>query len=321
MNYIKSIIEKIEKNDKIALFQHVNPDGDSISSSYGLGLAIKEKYPNKEVVVVADLEYLKTNFKVMDFDESMFKDSIDDSYLGIIGDVSVEARVIKSEELKKANEIICFDHHQNESDLDCSIFWHESTYPASAIQAYEIAKEFNIDFSEETSMFLLLGVLTDTGFFKYSSANPKPLNVVADLFKNVSNERMNKFHRDFARRTKKDLEITAYILDNIKYEKNVAYVIFDKDIVEKFGHINLKIKVNSIGNIEGTDTWAFFLHTIEEDGSVLWSCNMRSSGPKIVEVAKKWGGGGHFKACGARVATRENVDEVIEDLTNVKEYV
>lgn len=319
MNYTKTIAEKIKENNKIALFQHINPDGDSISSSYGLGLAIKEKYPNKEVVVVTDLEYLKTNFKSMTFDETMFANEIDDTYLGIVGDVSVKDRVIKFEELAKAKEIICFDHHQNESDIEGALFWHESTYPASAIQAYEIAKEFGIEFSEETSVFMLLGILTDTGFFKYSAANPKPLEVVADLFTNVSNERMNKFHSDFARRTKADLEITAYILDNIQYKKNVAYVIFEKEAVDKFGHVRLKIKVNTIGNIEGTNIWSFFIHTEEEDGSTLWSCNMRSSGPKIVDVAKKWGGGGHFKACGARVKTREDMLQVLEDLTNVTE--
>ena len=310
----------IEKNNKIALFMHINPDGDSISSSYGLGLAIKEKYPNKEVVICADYEYLTKYFKFLKLDKNMFVESIDDTYLGIIGDVSQKHRIIKYEELSKAHSIVCFDHHQNETDLDTEIFWHEPEYPASAIQACEIAKTFEIKFSEETAVHLILGVLTDTGFFKYSGANPKPLTIVAELFEFISDTRMNEFHKGFAIRTKKDLEISAYILQNIQYKKNVAYVVFEKDIVEQYGLIPLKIKVNTIGNIEGSDIWAFFIHNTSDDKDI-WSCNLRSSGPKIVDVAKKWGGGGHVKACGAKVDTKENVLDLIEDLTKVTDYV
>jgi len=56
----------IEKHDSITLYMHKRPDGDSISSSYGLALAILEKYPNKDVKVVADINYLKENFKMID---------------------------------------------------------------------------------------------------------------------------------------------------------------------------------------------------------------------------------------------------------------
>jgi len=51
MNKItKEIKELIEKHDKIALFHHTMPDGDSLSSSFALVKAIKKTYPNKEVV-------------------------------------------------------------------------------------------------------------------------------------------------------------------------------------------------------------------------------------------------------------------------------
>ncbi len=320
MNYTKEIFQKIKDNNKIALFQHVNPDGDSISSSNGLAWAIKEAFPEKEVVIVSNYDYLAEHFAFLDFDKSIFVNEIDDTYLGIVGDVSVADRIINIEELKKAKEIICFDHHQNETDIEPTLFWHEPTYPASAIQAFEIAQEFGIKFSEKTSLLLLIGILTDTGFFKYSAANPKPMLAVAALLENVSNERMNKLHTGFAMRTKEDIEISKYILANIQYDENVAYVLFDKDVVDKFGYIKLKIKVNSIGNIEGTNIWAFFVNQ-EDDGKMIWSCNMRSSAPNIVTVAKKYGGGGHMKACGAKVNTKEEVMKVIEDLKAVTELV
>ncbi|WKX02468.1 DHH family phosphoesterase [Candidatus Mycoplasma mahonii] len=320
MNYKKEIFNKIKENNKIALFQHIQPDGDSISSSIGLGMAIKEAYPKKEVVVVADYEYLKENFKFLEFDKKMFKTEVDDSYLGIVGDVSVSARILNIDQLLKTKEIICFDHHQNVTDLKSTIFWHEPTCPASAMQAYQIAKEFEIKFSEGTSLFLMIGILTDTGFFKYSAANPMPLQFTSELLENISNKKMNDLNRLMANRTKADLDMHGYILNNIKYKENVAYIIFSKKTVVKYGLFNLKIKINTIGNIEGSNIWAFFLPE-EEDGKMFYGCHMRSSGPKISPVATKWGGGGHFKACGAKVKNLDEVHSVIDDLINVKEMV
>ncbi|RTZ68772.1 MAG: hypothetical protein DSZ21_01130 [Tenericutes bacterium] len=59
---IDKIISLIEQNDKIAIFHHKRPDGDSISSSYGLLLALQKKYPNKKIVYLADEEYLGKYF-------------------------------------------------------------------------------------------------------------------------------------------------------------------------------------------------------------------------------------------------------------------
>lgn len=59
---LKQIVKEIKKANKIALFHHVHPDGDSISSSYGLLLAIKSKHPNKEVVFVADKKEIASLF-------------------------------------------------------------------------------------------------------------------------------------------------------------------------------------------------------------------------------------------------------------------
>ena len=311
------IIQKIKENNKIALFQHVNPDGDSVSSSVGLGMAIKEAFPDKEVVVVADYNYLVNSFKFLEFDKEMFVSSIDDSYLGIVGDVSIGARIVNYDELKKAKEVVCFDHHQNPTDIDPEVFWHEPTYPASAIQAFEIAKEFKKEFSEDTSVMLMVGILTDTGFFKYSGANPKPLEIVSELFRSISDERMRTFHTSMSTKTKEDLAIQGYILQNVKYDKNVAYVIFDDEVVNKYGYLKLKIKVNLIGNIDGTKIWGFFIKDKDKEGNVIYPTELRSSSTTIVDIAKKYGGGGHNLACGATLKSLEEVKEMIKDLNNL----
>ncbi len=59
---LKKITKLIQQNDKIALFHHINPDGDTLSSSYGLALALKEAFPKKEIKVVANEKELFSFF-------------------------------------------------------------------------------------------------------------------------------------------------------------------------------------------------------------------------------------------------------------------
>lgn len=312
---INKIIEKIESFQKIALFQHIQPDGDCISSTYGLLLAIKQKFPEKEVIMVSDYEYLNKNFKFLNIKEEYFKSKAGSDFLGIIGDVSIQKRIIKSEELLKCKEVICFDHHQNTSDLNANVFWHEPDYSASALQAFEIANEFMgyENMNEETSLIMMFGILTDTGFFKYSLAKPKPPWIFSRLLKNVSNDSIDKLYREMLVRTKDDIAVQQYLLSNLNYSGEVAYIIIPNDIVKKFGRNTIKTKINFIANIEGTKAWAFFTETLK-DKEHPWEVSLRSNGPNIREVAMKHNGGGHIRASGASAKNKEEIVEIIQEL-------
>ena len=67
--------------------------------------------------------------------------------------------------------------------------------------------------------------------------------------------------------------------------------------------------VNTMSDIRGTDIWVNFT---EADGGVL--CELRSAGPNINPIAVKYGGGGHAKASGAKVADRETAMKMLADL-------
>jgi len=59
----------------------------------------------------------------MDFDfKNNTVESIDESYLAIIGDCSDPARTYKGEELQKAGTKIIFDHHRNDAAIESNIF-------------------------------------------------------------------------------------------------------------------------------------------------------------------------------------------------------
>ena len=64
-----------------------------------------------------------------------------------------------------------------------------------------------------------------------------------------------------------------------------------------------------MADIKGTDIWVNFTET--EDGIL---CELRSSCYNINPIAVKYGGGGHAKASGATVSSKEEAMLLLADL-------
>jgi phosphoesterase RecJ-like protein len=67
--------------------------------------------------------------------------------------------------------------------------------------------------------------------------------------------------------------------------------------------------VSTLGDVKGIKAWCFF---IEEEDQI--RVRLRSKGPVINQLAKKYNGGGHPLAAGASVYSWNEVDTVIDDL-------
>jgi phosphoesterase RecJ-like protein len=72
--------------------------------------------------------------------------------------------------------------------------------------------------------------------------------------------------------------------------------------------------VNLMGDIKGVDIWVNF--TEAENGVM---CELRSSRFNINPVAVKYGGGGHMKASGATLGSREDAMAMLLDLDAMME--
>ena len=316
-NFLKQIKQEIEAWDKIAIFNHQNIDGDSFSCSYGLLLALKSKYPTKEIVWVLDQEEMKKNFTWLEFDSSVCVENIDSSYLAIIGDTSSQNKVSQYDKLLTAGKIICFDHHQNDINIKHDIFWKDSTLPASTIQAIEIAKYLEVNFTEEIAFNLMIGLLTDTGNFQYSLGDSRPVSCFGEMLEYISNDRMDNFWRNMRKRTMRDIEVERFFYDNLKFDGKVAYITFNEEDTKAFSDINFKLKINSIGNIEGYPIWAIFVKETHEDHVDL-KLHFRSNGPNVSKIAIELGGGGHIRAAGAKIKCQpDSIEKILKQLNNL----
>ncbi len=310
----QEIIKALKAADKIALFHHKNPDGDTLSSSYGLALALRQVFPEKEIAWVINREAMVDRFPWLEFDETIIRESIDETWTTVIGDTSAINRIDRNEEFKKGKTTICFDHHRNTPDYDYDITWIESSWIASSLQAVEIAFELGVELDENIAFHLGIGILTDSGNFVYSRANSHPVLTFAKLLKYISNEKMDFLYQQLKRRTRFDIELSQFILNNMQFKDNLTYLKVTKEVSEKFGGKNLKIKVNQMANIEGYDRWAIFVEMSDKDPEEGIIAEFRSLGCNTSKIAIAHGGGGHIRASGCPPKSWEEVDQIIDEL-------
>jgi phosphoesterase RecJ-like protein len=307
-----NIFKKIKKYNTIIIHRHNHPDGDAYGSQYGLRQAILDKYPNKKVYAVGD-----KNMRIQNFfpEPSQINDEVYKDALVIICDVAVDY-MISDERYKLAKEVYVIDHHTNKSnvaDLDHIIIKPECCACAELITQMLIKAKYKI--SKEAAFYLYFGILTDSGRFLYGPSD-KTFEAAATLLKTGID--IESLYDRFYVETLEQKKVKAFFTNKfIQTPMHVAYMFNTKEEMdeykEKFGLDFFDVSrgmVSVMAGIEGINIWANFTYN-EENGKI--GCEFRSRGMSIVDIAKKYGGGGHDQACGATVDSFEVCKEILKD--------
>ncbi len=110
--------------------------------------------------------------------------------------------------------------------------------------------------------------------------------------------------------------MSAYVYDNLTIlDSGAAYLVLSDKVLEPFklGDDSTSAVVPLPGKIKDVISWAIFVQ--QKDGG--FRIRLRSKGPSINELAKKYGGGGHPLASGAVVEDEKHIDGFVKDLNEV----
>jgi phosphoesterase RecJ-like protein len=314
MNIKKQIFEMINSYDQIIIHRHLRPDMDAIGSQYGLYLTIKENYPEKKVYVVGDMNEMVYQAKMHDIPDAYYINA-----LAIITDVSV-SRLISDDRYLKASDVVIIDHHQNDTDVtNVTAFYKDPTFASASEMIIDFIKEFGLRVSPEAATYLYGGMVTDTGRFLYLNNASKTFELASYITR--FNPSFQEFYDYIYTETLLKRQ-TKNLFSNFEMTKhNVAYRKNDADIIQKSGLEFQAISrgmVNQMAGIKEVPIWANFTEDVENN---LIVGEFRARGITIVDIAKKYGGGGHNLACGASLKNWEEVDLVLKDLDErAKEY-
>ena len=291
---LDNIIELINNSKKIAVFAHESPDGDAIGSSLAMYLSLKEL--KKEVYVVGD-----KHSRVFDFLESE-KDILkeldgDDFDLAISLDCASKQRLYDPKKLfDKCKHTIVIDHHISNTYYG-EYNYIEGKSPAASQTIVKILRRLNINITKEIGECLMVGIITDTGGFRYDTVDSETFSI-ASTMKELGVDISNIYLKVFILQTK-----TQFLLNRIANSRlellNKNRVAFTYITMEDEKKVHAETGdhegIVDIGrNIEGVEVSIFVRESTEG-----YKVSLRSNSYVDVRlVAESLGGGGHSRAAG-----------------------
>lgn len=304
----RQIIDIIESYDKIILHRHVRPDPDAYGSQIGLKELIALNYPNKKVFATgiheSTLDFLAHPDAVSDED---FQDA-----LIIVTDTANTER-IDDERYKLGSYLIKIDHHPND-DAYGDLLWidtNASSVSEMICELYDEAKEYKGWKMDATiARLLYAGIVGDTGRFMFQSTTERTMNFAGHLL-SYGFDRTALFNGMYEVE-RNLLQLKGYIYGNFEMDASgVGHVKLTKDLLNEYNvsDAEASLLVSILADVKGIKCWVFFI----EDTNAI-RVRLRSKGPIINTIAKKYGGGGHPLASGATVYNWDEADQVIDDL-------
>jgi len=289
----QKILQTIKKCKIFLISTHAGADIDGLASE--LVLALFLRLLGKKVYIVNAEKVLPMHLflpqaglikgfdgKFIDYDAAMIVDCGDLDRID-----KVKAMIIKGKPL------VNIDHHIT-NDYFGTVNLVRPKASSTAEVIFDLLKEFRQKLTKDIAVLLYLGILTDTGSFRYDNTSSRTHAAVSELmkFNFPVNELYKKIYETIPLG---DLKLFSRLISGfeISHGGKVASVVLTEKIYKGFsGAFDLRDRIfNFLRSIRGS-----------EAGKRLTRVNFRSQGKADVSrLASLFGGGGHKKASGCRV--------------------
>lgn len=284
---------------RIGISGHIRPDGDCVGSCLGLYLYLKKLFPEKEIKVF--LEQPAEIFScIRGFDEITIlgketpKEEPFDVFFALD---TAKDRLGAAEKLfEEAKLTVNIDHHISNANGTGKLNDIRPEVSSTSELIYELTDKEEL--TEDMAVALYIGIVHDTGVFRYSNTSPKTLEAAAKLI---------SFGFDFPK-----------LIDETFYEKTyVQNQIMGRALLESMLIMGGRCIVSYIDKktmdfyrVSGKDMdgivsqlrltkgveCAVFMYELD---TMVYKVSLRSGGLiNVAEIAERFGGGGHVRAAG-----------------------
>lgn len=309
MNIYKQIEAEIQAASHIVITAHKSADGDSIGSSLGL-LHFIEKLGKKVVVChpdkAPDFLYWLDTTSILLMDENPEQVALEMKQADLIFCLDYNATNRLGPDMQALlEEATCkkvmIDHHLNPEDFPALTVSETTASSTSQLIVELIEQSGHLDvLDEKIGTPLYLGILTDTGSFRFNSVQPRTHEILAKILASgvqhhLVHEKLNDNN------TETRLRLQGYAMSEkleILYEQNVGIISLTKEELAKYKY--KKGDTDSLANlvlsIKGMKAAIVFT---ERDG--IMKISFRSKGaenPVNMLAREHFNGGGHANASG-----------------------
>ena len=229
---IKKLKELINDSKSIVIIPHTSPDGDAIGSCLALFNMLNTINKTSQIISPNKApDFLNwtpgfDNIIYFDSDEKKCKESLLKSDLVFTLDFNDLNRIGELNEFveKSNSKIVMIDHHQNPVEF-CEIIISRPEICSTAQLIYECIEELEAkDFLNKSCCeAIYLGIMTDTGSFRYPSVTSKTHLILAHLIE-MGVEHFDIHEKIFDVNTLDKIQLRAYAIAN-KFEKIPGFPI------------------------------------------------------------------------------------------------
>lgn len=304
------LLNLILQYDTIIVHRHVRPDPDAYGSQGGLVEIIKASFPEKKVYAVGKDEPTLQFLRTLD----VIADETYQGALVIVCDTANRERIC-DERYHLGEKLVKIDHHPNEDPYGDLLWVDTNASSASEIiyRFYLEGKKQGLKMTAEAARLIYAGIVGDTGRFLFPNSSSKTLQYASELI--CYDFDRNELHDKLYEMDEKVFKLQGYVLQHFQVHKGeIASIALSKALLKRFDVLpsEASLLVNSLRDIKGIKVWCFF---IEESDQI--RVRLRSKGPVINGVAKKYQGGGHPLAAGASIYEWDEAAKVLADLEQV----
>lgn len=306
----ESLLLLIDAHDTIILHRHKNPDGDALGSQIGLKHIILENFPEKKVYMAGDAAGRYGFMADSQMDE--IPDAAYAHALAIILDTSARA-LISDNRYALAAHTARVDHHifcEKIAETEIT----DSGYESCCGLITQFAMECHLALSPLAAQSLFTGMVTDSGRFRYDATSAHTFRLAAFLMEkgiDLNDVYLHLYENDLAQ-----MQLRAHFTLKIQVTENgVAYLYTTREEMAALQADTFSISRGMVGVMADMKNVPIWVNFTEAETGVL--CELRSSRFNINPIAVKYGGGGHAKASGATVKSREEAMQLLQDLNEM----
>lgn len=310
----------------VGLFTHVRPDGDALGSTVGLWRVLRDLKCDPKLILYEDVPpryaFVTDGIPYFRWGKDLFESDINDFWRIVVLDTSSwqQLEPVSAFLKNERRAVLVVDHHKTKDHVS-DIELIDENAPAAALMVWKICKAAGWPVSKQAAEALFVGLATDTGWFRFSNTNAEALAAAAEMTALGVNP-AELYQRIYLSDPAARVRLIARVLGDLKLfaSDRVALQTLSRTTLAECGATDAMTEeiVNEPMRI-ATVNVSIFCSESADGGPV--RVNLRSKhGVDVAALARRFGGGGHERAAGARIAgtldavAKQVVDAAVAEL-------
>ncbi|UZO80404.1 DHH family phosphoesterase [Aquimarina sp. ERC-38] len=324
---LDTVRKLLSTSKNIVIIPHKNPDGDAIGSTLALHHYLSNKGHQSTVITPNEYpQFLKwipgeNTIKKYSTDTEKCISLLDQADLIFTLDFNHFSRTGDMEALleKSTAQFIMIDHHQ-QPDTYAAVTYSDTGMSSTCQMVYHFIEKLKDtdQINQAIATCLYVGIMTDTGSFRFRSTTSTTHQVIADLIDRGADNTMIH-EKIYDTNTYSQLQLRGVALKNLKIlsDYKTAYITLSQQELDdhNFKKGDTEGLVNIGLSLEGIKFAVIF---IENKGEGIIKISFRSKGDFSVNNFSRshFEGGGHHNAAGGKseLSLQQTVDKFISIL-------